>query len=65
KIFVDGGFSQNDIYMNLLADSFTGKEVYAASLHQATALGAAIVIHDKWNSSPMPQQLIQTIKYTS
>ena len=37
KIFVDGGFSKNSIYMNLLAAAFPEIEVYAASMAQTTA----------------------------
>jgi L-fuculokinase len=44
KIFVDGGFSKNDIFMNLLAEAFFDKEVYASEIAQATALGAAMVV---------------------
>ena len=47
QIFVDGGFSQNSIYMTLLSEAFTGIEVYAASLPQASALGAAMAVSDK------------------
>lgn len=46
KIFVDGGFSRNDIFMNLLAEAFFDKEVYASEIAQATALGAAMVVSD-------------------
>ena len=47
RIFVDGGFSQNPIYMTLLSEAFPGIEVYAASLPQASALGAAMAVSDK------------------
>ncbi len=47
QIFVDGGFSQNPIYMTLLSKAFPGIEVYAASLPQASALGAAMAVSDK------------------
>lgn len=63
KIFVDGGFSQNEIYMNLMAQAFPEKKILAASLHQASALGAAIAIHDEWNSVPLSQEIIQTVHY--
>lgn len=63
NIFVDGGFSQNEIYMKLLAQAFPAKKVYAASLHQASALGAAMVIHRHWNSKPLPEEIIQTEHY--
>lgn len=64
NIFVDGGFSQNEIYMKLLAQAFPTKKVYAASLHQASALGAAMVIHDHWNSKPLPKEIIQVIDFS-
>lgn len=58
KVFVDGGFSKNPIFMNLLAQAFPEMEVYAASMAQASALGAALVIHKKWNPKPIPNDLI-------
>lgn len=45
KICVDGGFSTNAIYMNLLTRSLEGNEVTAATVPQASALGAALVMH--------------------
>lgn len=62
RIFVDGGFSKNSIYMNLLANTFPGMEVFAASMAQATAMGAAIAIHHSWNNKPMPADIIE-LKY--
>jgi sugar (pentulose or hexulose) kinase len=58
KIFVDGGFSKNSIFMNLLAQAFPAMEVYAASMAQASALGAALAIHKNWNPKPIPNDLI-------
>ena len=63
RIFVDGGFSQNPIYMNLLAAAFPDVDVWAASVAQATALGAALAIHDEWNPLPVPPNLITLTKY--
>ncbi len=59
RVFVDGGFSKNYIYMNLLAKEYPEVEVYAASMAQATAVGAALVIHEHWNSLPVPNDLIE------
>ncbi|HEY4195751.1 MAG TPA: FGGY family carbohydrate kinase [Mucilaginibacter sp.] len=64
RIFVDGGFSKNSVFMHLLATSFPGMEVYAASMAQASAVGAALVIHPEWNSKPIPNDIIQ-LKYYS
>ncbi|HQF48782.1 carbohydrate kinase [Flavobacterium alvei] len=58
KVFVDGGFSKNSIFMNLLAQAFPEMEVYAASMAQASALGAALSVHSSWNPKPIQNDLI-------
>ena len=62
RIFVDGGFSKNAVYMNLLSIHFPGIEIYAASMAQATAVGAALSIHTAWNTKPIPNDIIE-LKY--
>jgi len=62
RIFVDGGFSKNAVYMNLLANTFPDIEVFAASMAQATAIGAALAIHRSWNTKPIPGDIIE-LKY--
>jgi hypothetical protein len=62
KIFVDGGFGKNPIYMQLLANAFPRHEVFAASLAQASALGAALAIHHSWNENPPSRDYIE-VKY--
>jgi sugar (pentulose or hexulose) kinase len=65
RIFVDGGFSKNAVFMNLLAQAYPDIEVYAASMAQATALGTALSIHYGWNTKPsIPGDLIN-LKYYS
>jgi sugar (pentulose or hexulose) kinase len=59
KIFVDGGFSTNEIYMQMLANSYDNIEIYAAIVPQATALGAAIILHKHWNKNILPENLIK------
>ncbi|MEZ0483666.1 FGGY-family carbohydrate kinase [Fibrella aquatica] len=63
RIFVDGGFSHNSIYMNLLAAAFPDVDIWAASVAQATSLGAALAIHDEWNAGPVPSDLIDLTYY--
>ena len=63
KLFVDGGFGKNEIYMNLLAKAFSEMEVYAASVAQATSLGAALAIHQDWNTKEISQNLIGLKRY--
>jgi sugar (pentulose or hexulose) kinase len=63
KLFVDGGFSKNAIYMNLLAGAFADVEVFAASMAQATSVGTALAIHTSWNDKPLPNDIIELKKY--
>ena len=62
KLFVDGGFSKNPIYMNLLAAAFPSIEVYSTYVAQATAIGAAIAVHKQWNTQPLPIEKIIQLK---
>lgn len=64
RIFVDGGFAKNPVYMHLLAAAFPTMEVYAASVSQATAIGAALAIHSSWNNKPVPGDMVQLKYYT-
>lgn len=64
RIFVDGGFSKNSIFMHLLAFAFPDVEVFAASMAQATAVGAALAIHREWNTKGVPNDIIE-LKYYS
>jgi sugar (pentulose or hexulose) kinase len=49
QIFVDGGFSQNKVFMGMLAHTFPSAQVIAASVPQASALGAAIMMDGAWS----------------
>ena len=64
RIFVDGGFAKNPVYMNMLAAAFPGKEVFAASVSQATAIGAALAIHSSWNTQHTPGDMVELKFYT-
>ncbi len=63
KIFVDGGFSKNAVYMNMLARCFPQTEVYGAAIAQSTSLGAALAIHRHWNPMTVPENLITLRRY--
>ena len=63
NFYVDGGFSQNPVYMNMLASFFPDHQVFAASMGNATALGAALAIHDQWNTKTIFHDLIALKHY--
>jgi L-fuculokinase len=65
KIFVDGGFAKNKIYMKMLANSFRELEIYAATISQASALGAGLAIHKNWNKNPLPADIIELKRFAN
>ena len=65
RIFVDGGFSKNSIYMNLLTIVFPEMEVFAASMAQSTAMGAALAIYNSFGNKTVPNDLIELKFYST
>jgi sugar (pentulose or hexulose) kinase len=63
QLFVDGGFGSNSIYMHMLARVMPGIKIYAAEVGQASALGAALAIHESWNTLPVPEDIIRLREY--
>lgn len=47
KLYVDGGFADNDLYIQLLADHFRDLKLRTTETPLGSALGAALVISDK------------------
>jgi hypothetical protein len=75
KIFVTGSFCSNSIFIRLLASRFPEIKVYTASMRDASALGAALVMHAHWNEGKeiehlfdlqlcRPQQDIAIVQYS-
>jgi len=62
-VFIDGGFSNNDLYCKMLADQLPQFQIKIASLASGSALGAAIVIDkESFNSEVFENVLkIKTI----
>jgi L-fuculokinase len=65
RIFVDGGFGRNPLYMHLLACAFPHHEIYAATVAQASALGAALAVHANWNKKNASSELVELKLYTA
>lgn len=47
KIYIDGGFSNNDVYVKLLGHYLHSMEIYTANSSLGSALGAAIVLSNE------------------
>lgn len=63
KIYITGGFCENEIFIQLLASRFPEIEVYTASMSEASALGAALLLHDCWNNLKPIQTLFKFTHY--
>lgn len=47
KIFIDGGFADNKVYVAMLAHHFTSAKIRTTASPLGSALGAAMVVNDK------------------
>lgn len=47
RMIVTGGFSQNELFVKLLASRFPDKKIYTSSLPYASALGAGLVLDEQ------------------
>ena len=65
QIYVDGGFAKNELFMHFLAAALPSIKVCAASVSQASAIGAALAIHEHWNSHSIPANLVMLKEYDS
>jgi sugar (pentulose or hexulose) kinase len=65
RILVDGGFSKNAIFMQLLASAFDNIPVFASEVPQATAMGAALALHAYWNNQELPTEIIALKAYSN
>ena len=64
KLYVDGGFGKNDVFLGLLARQLPEMDVFVAAVPQASALGAALVLHHQWNATTdLPKDVLRTRPY--
>ena len=63
KIFVDGGFSKNVIFMSYLLRAFPDYELYSTSLAQASSLGAALVFRNHLNANQIDSGLLNIKRF--
>lgn len=54
NIYITGGFSKNPLFLKLLADAYPMKNVFISEIHNATALGAALVVLNSLNPGLKP-----------
>lgn len=65
NVLVDGNFAGNSIYMHMLAATLSNYRVYSTGIPNASATGAAMVIHDHWNSKPLRNDIVHLERISS
>ena len=58
-MYITRAFCDNDIFVKLLASRFPEIEIYSASMTEASALGADLLLHDCWNDNRPIQNLLK------
>ncbi|MCJ7449632.1 MAG: FGGY family carbohydrate kinase [Bacteroidales bacterium] len=54
NIYITGGFSNNQLFLKLISEAYSMKNVYTSEVFNATALGAALVILDSLKPEKKP-----------
>jgi L-fuculokinase len=57
KIYVDGGFVDNDVFLNILAIKLKGYEVFASSMPNGSALGALLMMKDNVSADTLQDHI--------
>ena len=65
EIIITGGFTSNEIFLNLLSCFYPNHQIYSSKLSRASALGAAMVLHEDWNEQPIDKELLSFKNYQS
>ncbi|MCU0473567.1 MAG: FGGY family carbohydrate kinase [Bacteroidales bacterium] len=55
NIYITGTFARNPLFLKVISDSYSKKNVYASEILNASALGAALVILGSLNPSEKPR----------
>lgn len=58
KFFLSGGFTENEIFVKLLATRFSQIQLHIATIQKSSALGAALVMHNSWNMDKNLQEIL-------
>ena len=44
NIYITGGFSKNELFLNVISEAYPSKSVYTSEIANGSALGAALVV---------------------
>lgn len=55
NFFVSGGFARNEMFVRLLANFYSDKNIYTSEVDNSSAMGAALVVWDKISGADAPE----------
>lgn len=65
RLYISGGFVQSHVFMELLQAFLPDWEIFIAENKRASALGAAVALHDVWHSEPLANSVSPVIPFKS
>ncbi|HEY6083577.1 MAG TPA: hypothetical protein VIU45_08975, partial [Chitinophagaceae bacterium] len=63
RLYISGGFVQSGVFMELLSAFLPGWEIFIAENKHASALGAAIALHEVWQHRPLSGTFISPVRF--
>lgn len=63
RLYISGGFVQSRVFMELLQAFLPGWEIFVAENKRASALGAAVAMHDVWHRDPLSPSVSPIIPF--
>lgn len=63
RLYISGGFVQSHVFMELLHAFLPGWELFIAENKRASALGAAVAMHDVWQSTPLTRAVSPIVRF--
>ncbi len=64
RLYLSGGFLKNDIFKELLQGFLPDWQLFIAENKRASALGAAVALHEVWQREPLTKSISPVIPYT-
>lgn len=65
RLYISGGFVQSHVFMELLQAFLPDWKIFIAENKRASALGAAVALHDVWHSEPVSKSVSPVIPFKS
>lgn len=65
RLYISGGFTKSLVFMELLQNILPDWKIFITENPRASALGAAIAIHDAWQQEPLSENVSPVVPFNS